>query len=275
MANDLQNNNSQYNIPQIGFADNIFEAEQAAILSSTLEAEPVREIVDLTPRIDARQQAVEAATIEARNAAMAAYAQHEPLVQTIAQPQPIYHQQQPVVSQPYYRERPELNTAPYYAIKEVERRIDDARKAQLELDARKHIFSRTLKSFVVSPKPPLAVLKQKEAVIGGEIVSALYAQQGIQMDDRIRLIYDNHDWFLYREGNYDDAVHYEATDVEVKKSQYGHIVSLEPGEGAAFLMLAPMYEKAVIERLYPIDAIITELMAPEPAPVDYIHQRAA
>lgn len=272
--------NSQYNIPQNHYASNNYEAQQAALISANLEAQQAQQVADFSARLDARQQAIEAATLAARDAAMAVYAQQEAQMhvqpQTQMQAQPYYQQQQPVVSEPIYRERAERNVyaTPNYEIKEVENTLEGARKAQLELDAKKSVWSKTMKSFVVAPKPPLAVLKEEEGVIGGEIVSALYAQQGVHTNGSFRFFYDDRDWFLYSEGHYDDAVHYEVTDEEIKKSQYGHRVPTEPGEEAALRVLAPMYLKAVIEKMYPIDAIITDLMSPEEAGVDII-QRAA
>lgn len=276
---DFQNNNSQYNIPQNIYTTNSYEAEQAALISAKLEAEHVRQVADFSARLEARQHAMEAAITEARNAAMAAYAQHEPQ----ARPEPVIQQAQPqpqpIASMAYYRDRKEQHrfNAPNYGIKEVENVLESARKAQLAIDEDKNPIEKAaamVKSLFLEPVPLLDAYKDEEKIVGGDLVTKVYNEQGVNPAGQMRFFCDDHDWYLYIEGQYDAAVHYEVTDDEIKKFQFGHRVQMLPGEEEALRMLAPRYLKAVIEKLYPIDAMITELMSPEEPKVDYI-QRAA
>lgn len=247
----------QYRIPQ-NYIQSNNEAQLAEAISARLEAEHAQQAAAFAARLDERQYAIEAATVAARLA---------------AEPEAV--QAHPVVSEPTPVIRPEHETfkGPNYGIKEVENVMDSCRSAQLELNEKEknRKWLHAIKSLVIAPRPVMAELKkqhdaliEKESITGGQLVAELFAEQGVHTTDRYRFYTENHEWFLYREGHEQQVVRYIVTDNGIVKIQSGHTVEAGPGEEPALRILAPRYMERNIFEHYPLDAAITELMAPEP-----------
>lgn len=252
-------NNSQYNIPQT-FVNHNKEVQFAEALSARLDEQHAQQVAAFNARLDAQQYAKQAAIAFAAQAEAARI------------PEP-----QPVMSEPVYVSRPERNMsyAPNYEIKEVENKLDSAHETALAIEAKSHPWLKTVKSFVLAPKPPLAQMIEKEGVTGGMLINKLMAEQGMTSHVQYRFFCENHEWFLYPANDPDSAVHYQVTDTEIRKSYRGHLVPLDPGEDVTLRRLAPAYYQAVIEEHYPFEAILTELMSPEEPDVDTISRIAA
>jgi len=250
-------NNSQYNIPQT-FLNHNKEAQLAEDLSARLQAQHAQQLSAFSSILDAQQQYTQQAEAFATT-------------QT----------QQPMVSEPRYIERPEQKAfhTPYYGIKETENKLIDVRKVQLAIDEKKNPWLRAVKSFVLAPKSREAMeaaLIDKEFITGGKLVTELYARQSIQTNVKYRFGFTDNKWILYPETNdgtsAEHSVSYEFNDEEMKKFFRGHRVPTAPGEDATMLYLIPRYYTANIEENYPVEAAITDLMAPEEANVDTIQR---
>jgi hypothetical protein len=153
---------------------------------------------------------------------------------------------------------PELQPTPYGFIKAIEGRLDSYRETALAIEDTKRPWLRSMKSLVLTPKPPLAELIEKESIIGGR----LFQKQEETHD--LRFWCEGREWFFgYNSGKdvsiVDTTVHYAVSDDSIEKLYQGRVAPLTPGEHEHFVEAVQKYETAVVHELYPFDEVIQEL----------------
>jgi hypothetical protein len=155
---------------------------------------------------------------------------------------------------------PETHPKPFHFIKEIENRLDSYRYTAIEIEESKRPWLKSMKSFIIAPKPLMAELIDKEAVIGGRLL------QKADPTHDLRFWSEGHEWFFgWTDGKgvsiVDSAVHYQVTDTSIQKSYQGHLTPFTPGEETYFINAVQAYEHAVMHELYPFDEALIELMA--------------
>ena len=155
---------------------------------------------------------------------------------------------------------PENHPQPFHFIKEIENRLDSYRYTAIEIEEAKRPWLKSMKSFIIAPKPRMAELIDKEAVIGGRLL------QKADPTHDLRFWSEGHEWFFgWTDGKgvsiVDSAVHYQVSDTSIQKSYQGHLTAFTPGEETYFINAVQAYEHAVVHELYPFDEALIELMA--------------
>lgn len=251
-----QDNPSQYHIPLKSInIDN--EVQLAEALSKRLEEKHKQKVAAFGARLDSQnvQYARQAQEFTSRI------------------------QVQPIVSRPNYNKQPERNAfgAPYYNIKEIENKIVENRKVQIAIDQKHGQWLKATKALFITPKPAEAVYIEKEFVIGGNIVAEIFAKLGIQTAAEYRFGYTGQEddkWILYtleKDGSsVENSVSYIFTDDEFKKFFRGHRVPSGEGESHTVTTIIPEYQKRVVEKLYPTEQALVDLLSPGEPNVDTI-----
>jgi hypothetical protein len=153
---------------------------------------------------------------------------------------------------------PEVQPTQFGFIKDIETRLDSYRETALAIEATKRPWLRSMKSLVLTPKPPLAELIEKESIIGG----SLFQKQEPQHE--LRFWSEGQEWFFGWTNGKDvsitnSTVHYQVSDSHIQKLYQGRVADFAPGEQAHFIQAVTAYEKAVVQQLYPFDQVIQEL----------------
>jgi hypothetical protein len=169
------------------------------------------------------------------------------------QPEVLPHTEAPQVS-------PEINVGPFRFIKDIEDRLDSYRFTAIEIEEAKRPWLKSIKSMVISPKPLLAELIDKESKIGGRLL------QKQDQTHNLEFWSEGHEWFFgWSDGKNkkieNTTVHYQVTDSFIQKSYQGRIVPFTPGEETYFINAVQAYENAVRHELYPFDEALVELSA--------------
>lgn len=165
--------------------------------------------------------------------------------------------------------------APYETIKEIENTIVENRKVQVDIDQKQGHWLRATKALFFAQKSPEAMYIEKEFVIGGELVSQLFAKLGTPTTAEYRFGYtgkEDDKWILYtleKDGSSaENSVSYTFTDDECIKFFRGHRVPFGYGEQNTVATLIPEYQKRVVENLYPTEQALVDLMSSSESNVD-------
>lgn len=158
---------------------------------------------------------------------------------------------------------PETQPEAFRYIKEIEARIDSYRETAVAVEARRLTLPATLRYLMSGAvgytKSPLEKVIDKEAVVGGgifqrppHVVSQRFWYQG-QHNGKGEWYYEAIDT-----AKQETILHFQTTPTAIEKLVKGASAPFTPGE-AEIISLAPtLYERAVLDTLYPIDAVLQD-----------------
>jgi len=169
-------------------------------------------------------------------------------------------EQAPVISvEPITQQyTPETQPATYAFVKNIEARLESYRETAVAIEETKHKWLKSVKAIVLTPKPVIAELIEKESKIGGR----LFQKQDPSHD--LRFWEKDGGWYCgYSDGGQvkleDSTIHYEFTQETVEKLYQGRPLPFVPYEKENLLHATQAFEHAVVHELYPIDETLQEL----------------
>lgn len=167
-------------------------------------------------------------------------------------------EQAPVVPDVQQQFTPEVQPAPYTFVKDIEARLESYRETAVAIEGTKHKWLKSVKSIVLTPKPVIAELIEKESKIGGR----LFQKQEPTHD--LRFWEKDGGWYCgYSDGANvkleDSTIHYEFTHDTVEKLYQGRPTPFVPNEKENLIHATQAFEQAVVHELYPLDETLQEL----------------
>ena len=163
---------------------------------------------------------------------------------------------------------PEILQSPVASIKELTEqlsdRLDSYRSTAEVLERNNRPWLKAAKALIISPKPVLAELIEKESIIIGKLVQ----KQSPSQENRI-WIHDRELFYGYIDRK--NHITLEATTVRYYFNAHNRFIKLfngkdlpfVPGEIENLAGLLPVIEHSVMHELYPIDEAIDELVHDE------------
>jgi hypothetical protein len=153
---------------------------------------------------------------------------------------------------------PEAMPSTYGYVKEVCARLNSYRNTQIALEEKRHKKLKAVKALVMTPKPVLAELIEKESVIGGK----MFAKPAENIENRF-WEQDGGFYYGFTDGKNikleDTVIHYEFSDEAIEKLYQGRPVPLVPHEEENITEAIMTFEQRVMHELYPFDEVIQEL----------------
>jgi hypothetical protein len=153
---------------------------------------------------------------------------------------------------------PESMPSTYGFVKDVSARLNSYRNTQIALEEKQHRKLKAVKALVITPKPVLAELIEKESVIGGK----MFAKPAENIENRF---WEQNGGFYYgyTDGKNikleDTVLHYEFSDETIEKLYQGRSIPLVPHEDENVIKSILTFEQQVMHELYPFDEVIQEL----------------
>ena len=180
-----------------------------------------------------------------------------PFVQPVAQPEtPLFVE--PIVAAEQLA-TPERTYGRYHFVKETEDHLDSYRYTAIEIEeAKPKGLLAAAKLLMMTPKPAMSDLIEKEKEIGGRLLKKE------NQTHELGFWSDHHEWFFWwDDGKTKDpensTIHYQVFEDFIIKSFQGRVAPFADGEEARFLSAVTAYENAVRHELYPFDEALVEL----------------
>ncbi len=158
---------------------------------------------------------------------------------------------------------PEVQPEPFRYLKAIESRIDSYRETAIAVEARRIALPVTLRYLIGGAvghiKSPLEKIVDKEAVVGGgifqrppQVVSQRFWYQG-QHHGKGEWYYESVD-----AAKRTTVVHFQTTPTTIEKLVQGAPAAFTQGEAEVIALAPKLYERAVLDQLYPIDAVLQD-----------------
>lgn len=194
-----------------------------------------------------------------------AFRKPEPQPELQQQPEPNYEAQQSAVFSARLdaqQSTPENQPLAFSSVGQLSNRLESYQTTVIALEAKRFAWLKAAKALMITPKPMRAELIEKESVIVGSLVR----RQAPSQENRI-WVHDGDLFYGYADRKHgillqDTTVRYQFSDEYlegVMKSFQAKIVPLASGEKENVAAVLGIYESAVVEELYPIDATLMDL----------------
>lgn len=154
---------------------------------------------------------------------------------------------------------PESQPQAFASLKTISERLDSYRTTAVAIEQKNRPWLKAATAFIITPKPILAELIEKESIVIGKLVQKQYSEQ----QNRV-WVQDGDLFYGYvdKKNNislHQTTIHYEFDNNEPKKSFQGKRVPFVAGESDNLAQLIPLIEPTVLHELYTVDEALQEL----------------